>query len=108
MSYTQLFFDSIITSITTTKLTLDPHVPKCPNCGALDQRFVGKPTFTYQASKVYDKNQLVTTAFTCCGAQISLYVAVHKEINALPQFCIQKSSEEGAAGIPTDWWNIET
>jgi hypothetical protein len=38
--------------------------------------------------------------------QIALFIAVHKEINSLPRFCIQKSSEEGAGGIPENWWQI--
>lgn len=104
MSYTELFYNDILVSVTATKLILDPHIPKCPACGALDVHFVGKPTYTYQANKVYDRYQLVTTSFTCCGASIAWFIAVHKEVDGVPVYCIQKSSGEGAGGIRLNWY----
>lgn len=104
MSYTKLFFDNITQVYTSTNLSLDPNFPKCPNCGALNVRLINKPNFTFQANKVYNFNQLLNITMPCCGAIMSLFVAVHKESNGVLMLRYQKSDEEGSNGIPSDWW----
>lgn len=103
MSYTELFYNNIVSSIITSRLTFDPNF-NCPNCKTLNTRLNDKPTFNYQASKVYNYNQLVTVTLPCCGAQIRLFIAVHKDIGGVPRIRLQKSSSEGAAGIPANWY----
>jgi len=52
-------------------------------------------------------NTLTSFTLPCCGSTITLYVAVHKIRNSVDIVCcIQKSSEEGATGIPANWWLI--
>jgi hypothetical protein len=86
---------------------------KCPICGGTWQ---SKLDLT-EASKTtdYDFNKLVSflvpdhvneKAKTVCSMQgktVELYMAVHKGKEGFV-CCIQKSSEEGASGIPVDWW----
>ncbi len=62
----------------------------------------------YGGSGVYDMNSQITMTFpvhSCDfdNAPISLFLAAHLDGNGL-QTCLQRSDEEGADGIPTDWW----
>jgi len=87
----------------------------------------------YDGSGAYDFNDLINTFFPNHGVpdtwrnqqldkagllqfpidsdcpfsntEISLFLAAHLDSNIF-QNCIQKSSEEGADGIPGDWWQV--
>ena len=37
------------------------------------------------------------------GSKVELFVAVHRDADGL-RICIQRSNEEGAGGIPANWW----
>jgi len=83
-----------------------PHF-YCPNCG--HDFFVDAEWEKIKASlgTVGDFNQLVTFKCPCidaCGAEFSLYVALHKYPDGSIAIQIQKSSHEGKEGIPEDWW----
>jgi len=75
----------------------------CQNCGHdfFDARY-GQVKFFL----IKDFNALV--AFKCpnCLAEYQLFVALHKYEDGSIALCIQKSEEEGAGGIPEDWWVI--
>jgi hypothetical protein len=100
MSYQLLFFNSV-------DLANGINFPKCPN-PECNKPFKNTTVITsakngLSASKA-DFNGLVD--FTCpnCNAKISFYVAVHRYTSSDFGLCIQKSSEEGASGIPANWW----
>lgn len=64
----------------------------------------------YANSDAYDTNGLITTMFPAHDCQfdntfISLFLAAHLDSNGF-QTCLQKSSDEGADGIPDDWWQV--
>jgi hypothetical protein len=86
----------------------------CPVCGA-----TWSLTFMfddYDGSGTYDMNELINTAFPdhndptgndCSfgNAAISLFLAAHLDSNGFYN-CMQKSSGEGADGIPDNWWSL--
>jgi len=102
MSFTKLHFDSIVQSVTATKASYQPNFI-CPNCKTRNV-LPTKTTLTYQSSKTFDFNQKIAFTLPCCGAKVELFVAIHKEPNESPVFCIQRSDAEGAGGIPANWW----
>jgi len=97
MSYTTLCYDSI--GLNYTAEGINPHFI-CPSC---KKRFEPKYKPIQTLPATYNVNAKAT--FTCpnCNAKIILFVALHKDANGL-FLCIQKSSEEGAGGIPANWW----
>lgn len=97
MSYTELCFNAV--GFNYDVEGVNPHFT-CPSC---HKAFEPKVKPVPVLPPVFDFNQKI--AFLCpnCQAKIVLFVALHKDINGL-QLCIQKSSEEGADGIPSDWW----
>ena len=100
MSYTQLFFNAVDFSKVSNKINFSPSFT-CPSCK--------KPfTFNQQVTKLPSAtlNFNGKVVWTCpnCSAKITLFVAVHDDGVETPKFCIQKSSEEGAGGIPSNWW----
>lgn len=99
MDYTKLFLDSISLSTTVSSLTALPRF-KCPECGYV---WGGNQVVAAPSNRITDFNQKI--AFKCpkCNSTITLFVAVHRDIN-LTSLCLQKSSEEGASGIPANWW----
>ena len=86
---------------------------KCPACGG-----VWMPKLALsddEKTETYDFNKLVSflvpdhksengkVACTLQGQTVELFMAVHRDKNGIC-CCIQKSSEEGASGIPANWW----
>jgi len=68
-----------------------PHF-NCPNCKTKWQGL-------FQTAVATEINQLISFKCPNCQKVTSLYVAIHGS-----QLCIQKSCEEGAGGIPANWW----
>jgi hypothetical protein len=101
--YTQLFFDRVILDQTSTTATVTPNF-LCPFCVGRPERQVSSAVLIPQTTDL-DINRLVTFTLPCCGKKVTLYVAIHKtkDVSDLT-FCIQRSTEEGAGGIPAVWW----
>jgi len=99
MSFSTLCFDSV--GLDYDVEGINPHF-MCPFC---KQRFEPKYKPIQILPATFDVN--AKTSFTCpnCGAKIALFVALHKDANGL-SLCIQKSSEEGAGGIRSNWWSL--
>jgi hypothetical protein len=98
ISGSKLFFDTVDFDYEVTGV--NPHC-KCPNCQTLFQ-----PQYKPIPS-VSNMDYNAKSIFQCpnCGQCLELYVAFHKDVNG-SNCCIQKSSEEGAGGIPANWWVI--
>jgi len=79
----------------------------CPFEGTVrPQSRVFSNTVNIQYNREYDFNNLYDFKLPCCGNTIQLFVAIHKPADSYGvAICIQKSDEEGAGGIPTDWWS---
>jgi rubredoxin len=76
----------------------------CQNCKFV---FYDARVSTVKATlinKITDVNTLVVFKCPKCGAEYRLFVALHKYPNGSVVVCIQKSSEEGAGGISSNWW----
>jgi hypothetical protein len=85
----------------------------CPECKSVWQPKLDLTQLTKSAS--YDFNKLVSflvpdhqneKAKSVCSMQgktVELYMAVHKGKEGY-MCCLQKSNEEGAKGIPVNWW----
>jgi len=111
MNLNKLYFDSVGVDGN----QIQPHF-HCPACGSdHKKRLWFTRTVAIPQSPTVDSNRLIiftipahddaATGQKCEGSnqQIELYVATHKDVDGL-SFCIQKSSEEGAGGIPANWW----
>ena len=110
MSYQHLCFVSTDFSLNS---GITPHF-FCPVCG---YPFQATYSFGSNLPIPFDFNQLVSfpipvhtslkTGYQCILPYntVKLYVAVHKDVN-FTAFCIQRSNNEGAAGIPVYWWQI--
>jgi hypothetical protein len=105
-AFTKLFFNGIVQSVTASTADYQPSFI-CPNCKTKNV-LPTKTSVAFQASKTFDFNQKVTFTLPCCGANVELFVAVHKDANGALSLCVQKSSEEGASGIPASWWQRYT
>jgi len=98
--FSRLFYNTV-------DLTDGLSVPACRSCG--------KPFKTVQTlrdlkallASTADVNRLVDSKCPSCDAVLRLYVALHKQADGSLMICVQRSDEEGASGIPSDWW-VET
>ena len=105
MSYTQLYFNRVELFYDGSQIRLSPNF-QCPMCNGRPEALLDR-TWNCNLNKALEINQLVNYVMPCCNTPISLFVAVHKEKGSAGiQCCIQKSSEEGAGGIPADWWVV--
>ena len=100
--YHNLHFHSVNRAIASTKVDYQP-VFICPNCKTKDVLPV-MSTVNFQEDEIFDSNERHTFMLPCCGAEVELFVAIHKDPGQPPVICIQKSSDEGATGIAADWW----
>ena len=110
MSYQAMYF---IKNDFSLESGITPHF-FCPVCG---YPFQVNYSFGSSFPLPYDFNQLVSFAIPVhtslkTGIQcilpyntIKLYIAVHADTN-ITALCIQRSNNEGAAGIPANWWLI--
>jgi hypothetical protein len=92
--YQQLCYDSA-------DIALGINVTKC---GVTFKNTVALTTARngLTASKT-EYNALVTFTHSC-GAQIRLYMAVHRYSSTVFGLCIMRSDAEGGSGIPSNWW----
>ncbi len=105
----KLHFDSI--NFAQLKDGINPRF-KCPVCSrvwspklALGTTFPATFDFNKKVTVTAPNHTYLDSTVACpvSGKQISWFVAVHRDVNGI-RFCIQKSSEEGAGGIPVNWW----
>jgi len=101
MSYNRLYYNSVSCTVQNNKIYVVPHF-LCPICENRPQSAVAK-IYTFAIKKVFDSNEQVTFTTECCSTQITLNVAVHKEVDANPQVCISVLESP----IPEDWWAAE-
>jgi hypothetical protein len=101
--YTQLLFNNVVVDQTSSTATVSTNF-LCPFCSGRPQRQLSSAVLIPQSVDL-NINRLVSFTLPCCGKKVSLWVAVHKtkDVNDL-QVCVQKTSEEGATGIPLNWW----
>ena len=104
----KLIFNSILFESTTKGV--QPNF-KCPVCGGfwqpkLDLTDADK-TVVYDLNKLFSfKIPAHLNGVVACSLQeqtVELFIAVHKDKDGTA-CCIQKSNEEGTAGISADWW----
>ena len=100
MVYNKLFFNSIPVEVVDNKIVVTPNF-LCPNpeCEHHKQHDPLVQEFSFNVNKTFDFNKNVTFTLPCCGAQISLNVAVHKEKGEPPQICISVPESP----IPETW-----
>lgn len=108
MSYTKLFLDSL------DFVRLEDGVGVWLICPVCKRRKLIKRSMGATFPEVYDFNQKVSFTIPehlginelpceASGKLLELWVAVHRDADGL-KICIQKTSDEGFYGIPTDWW----
>lgn len=109
MSYNKLFFASV--SFVRLEDGIHPNL-RCPVCKrnwtpnlSLGASFPATFDFNKKVSFTVPTHNSLTTGLSCglSGQKIELFVAVHRDANGI-RFCIQKACEEGATGIPANWW----
>ena len=109
MSINKLHFDSV--SFVRLEDGIHPHL-KCPVCKrdwtpnlSLGSSFPASFDFNKKVSFTVPAHNNLASGLPCglSGQKIELFVAVHRDANGV-RFCIQKACEEGAAGIPANWW----
>lgn len=110
MSYNRLYFDAVDFKTTKDAVEFSPNFI-CPKCRKYfeDKISADSPRCTLPAfslSKNVDVevnfNRQVTFKMPCCGAEIILYVAVHKSAdNDDLTFCISVEP------IPDGWWQTK-
>ena len=74
--YHNLHFHTVNRAITSTKVDYQP-VFICPNCKTKDVLPV-MSTVNFQEDKTFDSNERHTFILPCCGAEVELFVAIHK------------------------------
>jgi len=57
-------------------------------------------------ARLGDVNELIQFPCPECDNSIELYVALHLFPDGTTAICIPRSDEEGAAGIPSEWWKV--
>ncbi len=100
--YTELLFNHTPYSIAGNVITVKPNF-RCPMHGSWSETPFN---ITIPVNRNLDVNRLQTFNLPC-GDRVLLYLGVHKTraVNDL-RICIQKSSGEGADGLPADWWSV--
>ena len=113
MSYNKLFFDSV--NFVRLEDGIHPHL-KCPVCKrdwtpnlSLGSSFPATFDFNKKVSFTVPAHNSLVSGLPCnlSEQKIELFVAVHRDSNGV-KHCIQKACEEGAAGIPANWWERTT
>lgn len=106
---TILIFNAISVTETNGGLTVNFTCPVCGASWSLTIMFDD-----YDGNGTYDFNDLINIAFpdhndqsgddcSFSNAAINLFLAAHLDSSGF-QTCIQKASDEGADGIPDNWW----
>lgn len=100
---TELCFNRVELSYVPPTIRVVPNL-LCPICVGTPANLLVK-TWNCALNRALELNTKVSFMLCCCGNTIELFLAVHKEKDSPNiMYCIQKSSEEGAAGIPANWW----
>jgi len=98
MNYNRLYYNSMSCTVQGNKIYVEPRF-LCPVCENRPQSAVAK-SYIFNTKKVFDSNEPVTFTTTCCSLQITLNVAIHKELDTEPQVCISVPESP----IPENWW----
>lgn len=105
MVFTKLYFNKIAISYVPPTISVAPNF-LCPVCNGRPQNLLSK-TWNCALNRALDVNQKVSFTLSCCGNTVELFLGVHKEAGSpYISVCLMKSSEEGAGGLPADWWDF--
>ena len=97
MSYNKLFFNRVELDYDSSKIRVAPNF-RCPVCNGRPEALL-EETWNCNLNRSLEVNGAVAYTMPCCGNQINLYLAVHKERGSSNVMC-----RVDVEPIREDWW----